>query len=80
MKGENAMLTLICMFLMIGIFGRLFCLAFKMTWGVVRILFTLVFLPLVLIGLIIGGIFYIAIPALIIIGIISLITSLARTI
>ncbi len=68
------------MFLMIVIFGRLFGLAFKMTWGVVRILFTLVFLPLVLIGLIIGGIFYIAIPALIIIGIISLITSLARTI
>ena len=68
------------MFLMIGVFGRLFGLAFRMTWGVARVLFTLVVLPLVLIGLIIGGIFYIAIPALIIIGIISLVTSLARTI
>lgn len=74
------MLTLICLFLMIGIFGRLFGVAFKMTWGIVRVLFTLVFLPLILIGLIIGGIFYIAIPALIIIGIITLITSLARTV
>ncbi len=79
-KGEKAMLTLFCIFLMIGIFGRMIGLAFRMTWGVAKVALFLVFLPLMLVGLLIGGLVYIALPALIIIGVISLIVSLTRTV
>ena len=41
-------------------------------WGLARILLTVFLLPVILIGLVIGGLIYIAIPVLIIIGILSL--------
>ncbi len=64
---------------MIGIFGRMIGMAFRMTWGVAKVAVFLIFLPIILLGLILGGIFYIALPALVIIGIVSLIVSLSKT-
>lgn len=63
------MWTLIFLLLMIAVFGKLIFFAVKMTWGVTKILFTLVFLPLFLIGLVFAGLMYIAIPILLIAGI-----------
>lgn len=45
--------------------------AVKMTWGVTKILFTLVFFPLILIGLVMAGLMYIALPILLVVGIIT---------
>ena len=63
---------------MFGIFGKLIGLEFKMTWGITKVLFTLVFLPVILIALAIGGLVTIALPILIVVGIISLICGVAR--
>ena len=67
------MLTLVFICLMIGVFGKLIGLAFKMTWGIAKVLFTLVFLPFVLIALTIGGLVTIALPLVVVVGIISLV-------
>lgn len=71
------MLTLIFTCLMVWIFGKLIWLAFKMTWGITKVLFNLVFLPIILIALVIGGLVSVALPVLIIIGIIMLICEIA---
>lgn len=77
-EREGYMLTFIFVCLMFGIFGKLIGLAFKMTWGITKVLFTLVFLPVILIALAIGGLVTIALPILIVVGIISLICGVAR--
>ena len=46
------MLTLIFTCLMVWIFGKLIWIAFKMTWGITKVLFNLVFLPIILIALV----------------------------
>lgn len=71
------MLTLIFTCLMVWIFGKLIWLAFKMTWGITKVLFNLIFLPIILIALVIGGLVSVALPVLIIIGIIMLICEIA---
>ena len=67
------MLTLLFIILMFGIFGKMIGLAFRATWGITKVCFRLVFLPLVLIGLVLGGLIYIAIPLLVIAGIAMLV-------
>ena len=68
-------LFVICMF---GIFGKLIGLAFKMTWGIAKVLFTLVFLPVILVGLAMGGLLVVAFPLLIVVGIVSLAVGLLK--
>lgn len=63
------MWTLLFIFLMFGVFGKLIGLAFRATWGITKILFRLIFLPVVLIGLVLAGLMYIALPLLVVIGI-----------
>ena len=67
------MLTLLFIFLMFGVFGKLIGLAFHATWGLTKIFFRLIFLPLILIGLVLGGLIYIALPLLVVIGIATLV-------
>lgn len=67
------MLTFIFAILMIWIFGKLIGFAFRAAWGVTKILFTCLFLPVILICLVIGGLIYIALPLLLIIGIVALV-------
>ncbi len=55
------------------VFGRMIGFAFQATWGLFKVLLYVVFLPLILICLVIGGLLYIAFPILIIVGLISLI-------
>ena len=71
------MLTLIFTCLMVWIFGKLIWIAFKMTWGITKVLFNLIFLPIILIALVIGGLVSVALPVLIIIGLIMLICEIA---
>ncbi|MGN1192299.1 MAG: hypothetical protein ACI4S0_06460 [Dorea sp.] len=66
------MLTLIFTILLFFVFGKLLIFAVKAAWGLSKIVCTVVLLPLVLIGLVVVGLVKIALPVLIIVGIISL--------
>lgn len=69
------MITLIFIILMIMVFGKLLIWSIKAAWGIMKILFTVVFLPIVLIALALSGAIYIAIVLLIIGGIVTLVKS-----
>ena len=60
------------------IFGKMIGFAFRVTWGILKIGLFIVFLPLMLVAMVFGGLLYIAFPILIIVGIISLIASAVK--
>ena len=66
------MLELLFSIMMIVIFGKLFIFGVKATWGITKILVTVVFLPLILIGLMIGGLVSLAFPILLVVGLVSM--------
>ena len=66
------MLMIIFIICMLAVFGKLVLLAVKGAWGLTKIMFSLVFLPIVLIGLVLKGLIIIAFPVLFVIGIGSL--------
>lgn len=72
------MMTLIFTILFFVVFGKLLVLAVKATWGITKILFSLVLLPIFLIALVIGGLMYIALPVLAVIGIAALLGGVRR--
>ncbi len=71
-KEGKQMLTLISVLLFLAVFGRLMLFAIKLGWGIMKFVGFLVFLPAIILGLIITGVVSIAIPALIVIGLVSL--------
>ncbi|QFJ56040.1 hypothetical protein [Pseudobutyrivibrio xylanivorans] len=71
------MLSLLFFILFFAVFGKMIGFAFRATWGLLKVLLVIVFLPLILVGLVFGGLLYIAFPILIIVGIISLIANAA---
>lgn len=66
------MLSILFTILMIMVFLKLIGLAIKATWGISKVLVTFVFFPLLLIGLVLGGLLYVAFPILIIVGLVLL--------
>lgn len=66
------MLTLIFTILMLLIFGKLIGFAVKAAWGISKIICAVVLLPLFLIGLVFAGLIGIAVPILLVVGIVSL--------
>lgn len=71
------MLTLIFVILMISVFGKLLVFSIKAAWGITKIIFTIVLLPLALIGMALAGLMYGALILLVIIGVVSLFASRA---
>ena len=69
------MLELLFAICMLWVFGKMLIFGIKAAWGITMILFTIIFLPAILVGLVLGGLIYIAFPVLIIIGIISLLVT-----
>ena len=67
-----SLLFVICMF---GVFGKLFFFGLRAAWGISKFVLTIVFLPLILVGLVVGGLISLAFPILIVVGIIALISS-----
>lgn len=57
-------MTMFIVFLII--FGSLFSLALKASWGIVKIAFSLLALPLVLIGMVMSGFAFLLLPGLLI--------------
>ncbi len=66
------MLMIIFIICMFAVFGKLALLAVKGAWGLTKIMFSLIFLPIVLVGLVLKGLIIIAFPVLFVIGIGSL--------
>ncbi|MBQ6835261.1 MAG: hypothetical protein IJO55_12725 [Lachnospiraceae bacterium] len=67
------MLTFLFFILMLAVFGKILGFAIKATWSISKIVFSVVLLPLFLVGLVLKGLLTLALPILVIIGIISLI-------
>ena len=66
------MLTLIFLVMMILVFGKILGFAIRAAWDVSKIVCTVVFLPLLLVGLVLIGLVKIALPILLIVGGVSL--------
>ena len=66
------MLTLLMMIMFFAVFGKLLGFAFKVGWGMLKIAAYLIFLPAIVLMLIFGGLFYVALPILIIAGIVGM--------
>ena len=69
------MLTLLFTICMIWFIGKFFLFGLPASWGILKLLCTVVFFPVILIGMVVGGLVYIAFPLLLIGGIIGLIVS-----
>lgn len=67
------MLTIIFWVLMLMTFGKILKFAIKAAWGITKILVSLVFLPIALIFLVLQGLLILALPILLVVGVISLI-------
>ena len=68
----SALLFTICM---IWFVGKFVVFGLKASWGIMKLLCTVIFFPVILIGMVLGGLMYIAFPLLIVGGIIALAAS-----
>ena len=66
------MLTVLFTICMIWFVGKFFIFGLKASWGIMKLLCMIIFFPVILIGMVVGGLMYIAFPLLIIGGIIGL--------
>lgn len=64
------MLELLFVICLLGVFGKLFLLGIKAAWGISKMLFVVLFLPVLLIGMVVGGLIYLTFPILFLIGIV----------
>ena len=65
------MWLLLFVILLLVIFGKLLSFALKAAWSITKILFSVVIFPLVLIMLVVAGLMYVALPVLVIAGIVG---------
>lgn len=72
------MLTIIFAVALIWVAFKLLLLGVRMTWGLAKVFCTVLLLPLFILGVIYIGLVYLALPILVIIGIVSIIGVLAR--
>lgn len=64
------MWLLLFVILLLVVFGKLLSFALKAAWSITKILFSVVIFPLVLIMLVVAGLMYVALPVLVIAGIV----------
>ena len=62
---------------MFGVFGKLFFFGVKAAWGISKFVLTIVFLPVILLVMVAGGLISVALPVLLVIGVVGLIASKA---
>lgn len=72
------MFNIIFFILLFGVFGKLLGFAIRASWGIFKIIFTIVLLPLILIFMVFGGLIAVAFPILAIIGLVTLVKSIAK--
>ena len=69
------MLSILFTICMLWFIVKFFIFGLKASWGIMKLLCTVIFFPVILIGMVVGGLIYIALPILIIGGIIGLVMS-----
>ena len=72
------MLSLLFAVCMIGFVGKFFVFGLRASWGILKLLCTIVLVPLILVGMVIGGLIHIAFPLLLIGGVIAIAASSSR--
>ncbi len=72
------MLTLLFFFSVMCVVWKIAMLGVRMAWGITKFVFGLVVFPLIVVGLFIGGLVYLAIPILIIAGLAALVGGAAK--
>ena len=65
------MITLLLAILMFVIFGKMLIFGIKMTWGLLKIVAVIVFWPLIIVALLLGGLSVAAFFLLLVAGIVS---------
>ena len=74
-QEKTDMLSLLFTICMIWFIGKFFIFGLKASWGIMKLLCTVIFFPVILIGMVVGGLIYIAFPLLLIGGIIGFVMS-----
>ena len=75
-QKEKKMVSLLFTICMIWFVGKFFIFGLKVSWGIGETSFAQLFSsPVISIGMVVGGLIYIAFPLLIVGGIIALVTS-----
>ena len=69
------MLSILFTICMLWFIVKFFIFGLKASWGIMKLLCTVIFFPVILIGMVVGGLIYIALPLLIIGGIMGLVMS-----
>jgi hypothetical protein len=70
------MLILLFTVMMISVFGRLLIWGIRAAWGIGKMIFSLILLPIVLIGLACTGMIYIALVVLVVCGVVTFVGSI----
>ncbi len=65
------MMTLLFLILFFGLFGKLAGFAFRMTWNMMKFIMVIAFVPVIIVA-IVGGLVRVALPILVILGIVYL--------
>lgn len=65
-------MTVLFFIIFFMIFGKLIGFAFKATWSIMKVMLYIVFLPLILVGMVFKGLVFVALPILLVVGLISL--------
>ncbi|MCR5510135.1 MAG: hypothetical protein K6F54_04215 [Lachnospiraceae bacterium] len=73
------MLTLIFSIILFWAVWKIAILGIRFTWGIFKFIFSVVLFPIVLIGIFVAGLAYVAIPIAIVVGLIALITGKTAT-
>jgi hypothetical protein len=60
---------------MVAVFGKMIIWSFRATWGILRVLLTIVLLPLILIAMALSGLIYVALVVLVICGVVTWVAS-----
>ncbi|MBQ3797353.1 MAG: hypothetical protein II842_13965 [Butyrivibrio sp.] len=63
------MMTLLLLILFFGVFGKLAGFAFRMTWNMMKFMLMIMIVPVIIVA-IVGGLVRIALPILVIVGIV----------
>lgn len=71
------MALLIFVLLFLTVFGKMFVWSLKAAWSISKIVFTIVFMPIILIAIVCSGFIYLAIGMLVIGGIVTFVRSAA---
>ena len=73
------MLTFIFSIILFWAIWKIAVLGIRLTWGIFKFIFSVVLFPIVLIGIFVAGLAYVAIPIAIVAGLIALITGKTAT-